>query len=346
MRFEKPDRFPLYEWCGYWEDTLGRWYREGLPPGMRFEDYFGFDKIDRFYLDPGPIPRFVPKILEEDERYRIAINEDGIVTKSLKSSTCMPCFLDFPVKSPEDYWRIKRRFNPRDPRRYPMTWSDDLIEYYRTTDNPVHFKFQGFFWKARDLMGLPYLLKAFYREPQILHDFFEFWADFLIEMSEEALSAIRPDYVDFAEDMSYKNGPHISPKLFEDFIQPSYRKITSFLRNNGVEVIAVDTDGDPTLLLPLLQDAGINCLLPLEVAAGIDVEKLRKAHGKLRFIGGVDKRALAAGGEKLEAEVRRRYAAAEQGGYIPCLDHNISPDISFENYGHYVELRKKLMHTV
>jgi len=347
MEFEKPDRFPLYEWLGYWRDTLGRWHGEGLPPGMSVHDYFSFDRIDVFSLDFGPIPRFVPRILGEDDRYVVAVAEDGIITKCLKSSTSMPSFLAFPVKSPEDYLKIKARFNARDTRRYPMTWSDDLIEYYRTTECPVKFRFPGFFWQARDLMGLPYLLKAFYKEPWMLHDFFDFWGSFLIETSEEALSAVKPDYVDFAEDMSYKNGPHVSPRLFEEFIQPSYRKVTAFLRSKGVKVIAVDTDGDATLLLALLIEAGVNCLIPLEVAAGMDAERLRKTYGKrLLCIGGVDKRALAAGGETLEAEVRRRFELARLGGYIPCVDHNVSPDISFQNYCHYVDLRKDLMYQV
>jgi len=66
MSFRRPDRFPLYEWLGYWKDTLDRWYGEGLPAGMTVEDYFDFDRIDSLPIDFGPIPRFVPKTLEGD----------------------------------------------------------------------------------------------------------------------------------------------------------------------------------------------------------------------------------------------------------------------------------------
>jgi len=341
MSFRRPDRFPLYEWLGYWKDTLDRWYGEGLPAGMTVEDYFDFDRIDSLPIDFGPIPRFVPKTLEEDARYRVAVNEMGITTRALKTSTSMPTFLSFPVKNAESLVKVRERFNPLDLRRYPLTWSPELIDYYRTTDRPVRMRYPGFFWQARDLMGLPYLLTAFYREPRALHGFFDFWADFLIETSKEALGAVKPDYVDFAEDMSYKNGPHISPRLFAEFIQPGYRKVAAFLRSIGVQVIAVDTDGDPTLLLPLLIDAGVNCLIPLEVAAGMDAEKLRETYGRsLLLIGGVDKRALAHSREAIQAEVARRFKTAREGGYIPCVDHNVSADISFENFSYYVEQRK------
>ncbi len=228
-----------------------------------------------------------------------------------------------------------------------MTWSDELFEYYLALDHPLRLRFPGFFWQARNLMGLHYLSKAFYRERRMLHDFFAFWADFLIETSEKALSTIKPDYVDFAEDMSYKNGPHISPNLFKEFIHPAYRKVTAFLRSKGVEVIAVDTDGDPMLLLPLLIEAGVNCLIPLEVASGMDAERVRTAFGrKLLLIGGVDKRALAAGARETDDEVVRRFEVARQGGYIPCVDHNVSADISFQNYRYYVDLRRKIMFEV
>lgn len=345
MGFERPDRLPLYEWLGFWKDTLDRWYGEGLPPGMSVEDYFGFDKTESLPIDFGPIPRFVPRTLEEDDRYKVVVNEKGIVAKYLKTSTSMPSFLAFPVRSREDFHKIRVRFNPKDPRRYPITWSDELIEYYKALDRPLRLRFPGFFWQARDLMGLPYLSIAFFREKRLLHEFFDFWAEFLIETSEEALSVVRPDYVDFAEDMSYKNGPHISPRFFEDFILPSYRKVTSYLRGKGIDVIAVDTDGDPSLLLPSLIEAGVNCLIPLEVAAGMDVGRLREAYGrKLRFIGGIDKRALALGGAYLEAEVRRRFHEAREGGYIPSVDHSVPVDVSFQNYSRYVELRRELMH--
>ena len=347
MHFEKPDRFPLYEWLGYWRDTLNRWYGEGLPHGMSVEDYFGFDKTEWVPIDFGPIPRFVQKTLEEDGRYRVEVNEQGIKMRVLKTSTSMPSFLDFPVKNKEDFEKVKKRFNPKDLRRYPMTWSDELIDYYRTVDHPIRLRFIGFFWQARNFMGLPNLLTAFYREPRLIHDIFDFWADFLTETAEEALEAIRPDYVDFAEDMSYKNGHHISPRLFAEFILPCYKRVTSFLRRNGVDVIAVDTDGDPTLLIPLFLEGGVNCLIPLEAAAGMNAKSLRKKFGrKLLIIGNIDKRALGGSKGAVKKEVTTKYRVAREGGYIPSVDHSVSLDISFQNYSYYIDLRRKYQHEV
>jgi hypothetical protein len=83
MHFKKPDRLPFVPdgWAGYWTETINRWYGEGLPIGMTLQDYFGFDRRELISIDFGMIPRFVPKVLEENPNFRIQVNENGVVTK-------------------------------------------------------------------------------------------------------------------------------------------------------------------------------------------------------------------------------------------------------------------------
>ena len=56
--------------------------------------------------------------------------------------------------------------------------------------------------------------------------------------------------------MCYKNGPLISPGMFEEFILPYYRKLTGFFYDHGIEIILVDTDGDCRSLIPLFIQGG------------------------------------------------------------------------------------------
>ena len=35
MSFQKPDRLPVVEWAHWWDKTIDRWYREGLPETMK-----------------------------------------------------------------------------------------------------------------------------------------------------------------------------------------------------------------------------------------------------------------------------------------------------------------------
>lgn len=342
MRFKDVDRPPFYEFLGFWVETSNRWRGEGLPAGIDVYDYFGFDKREMFPMDYGPIPRFIPKTLEESERYKVEVNDMGIVMKVLKTSTSMPTFIDFPVKGWTDWIKIKERFDPKDIRRYPKTWSPELIEYYRDTDRVVGLSIPGFFGQARYFMGLDRLLRSFYRDPGLIHDIMDFWVNFIVEASRDIVEKVRLDYVSIWEDMCYNRGPLISPKFFEEFMLPCYKKLTNFLRSRGIDIIMVDTDGNHEVLNDLFIEGGVNCLYPLEAAAGMDAVKLRDRYGeKLLMIGNIDKRVLIAGGSALRKEVDRKIKLTEEGGYIVSVDHAVPADVSFCNYVEYVGLIKE-----
>ncbi|MCD6529970.1 hypothetical protein J7L06_06755 [Candidatus Bathyarchaeota archaeon] len=110
----------------------------------------------------------------------------------------------------------------------------------------------------------------------------EFWVDFLIETLSPVVEALKSDVdcVTIWEDMAYKVGPLISPKLFRRFMLPRYKKLTSYLRSHGIDTILVDTDGDARMLIPLLLEGGVNGIYPLEVQAGMDAVALRREYGK------------------------------------------------------------------
>ena len=55
-------------------------------------------------------------------------------------------------------------------------------------------------------------------------------------------------------------------------------------------------------------------------------------HGHdLAMLGGIDKRAVAAGGDTMRRAVDRVMPVVEDGGYIPTLDHSAPPDITWQN---------------
>ena len=47
LNFEPVDRLPMMEWAGWWDKTLERWYREGLPVNLNdhaeIRNYLGLD---------------------------------------------------------------------------------------------------------------------------------------------------------------------------------------------------------------------------------------------------------------------------------------------------------------
>jgi uroporphyrinogen decarboxylase len=126
--------------------------------------------------------------------------------------------------------------------------------------------------------------------------------------------------------------------LFEEYMVPRYKIVCDFLRSRGVNLICVDSDGDVRTLIPLWLRAGLNGIWPLEVQAGMDVVELRREYGnRLVMIGGIDKRVLSRNHTAIENEIERVWPVVEVGGYIPCTDHSIPPDVSWDNYRHYRE---------
>jgi len=64
----------------------------------------------------------------------------------------------------------------------------------------------------------------------------------------------------------------------------------------------------------------------------------------LALIGGIDKRALARGRKAITAELYRIIPPLiEDGGYIPTLDHAVPPDVSYDNWMYYMELKLRLL---
>jgi len=97
-------------------------------------------------------------------------------------------------------------------------------------------------------------------------------------------------------------------------------------------------------LMPLWIESGINSCFPVEVAAGNDIVAIRRQYGrKMAFEGGIDKRAIAAGGKIMETELLRVVPPLlEEGGFIPGCDHGVPPDISWQNYVEYARFLAKL----
>jgi len=368
MRFEKVDRPPLCEFLGYWPETIQRWYAEGLPVGVDLETYFGFDPgltptpwkmevplsfslsghVDigarTIPIDFGPIPRYGPKVLEEDERYRLVLDATGIKKKFVKGRiTGMPQFIEHPVKDGRDFEKMKPRFNPDDIRRFPLNLTEDMIDYYNKREFPLRAEFPGFFATGRTLLGAERFLISFFRDPGLIEEIMDFWGIFVTATLERIVEHVRVDFATSFEDMAYKKGPHISPRLFREFLQPQYEKVTTMLKRNGVDVIIVDSDGNIEPLIPPLLEAGVNGIFPLEVSAGMDAISLREKYGRsLRMIGNIDKRAVIAGPEAIKKEVESKVRRLiKDGGYIPGIDHEVSRDIPLANYSFYIDALKR-----
>ena len=110
----------------------------------------------------------------------------------------------------------------------------------------------------------------------------------------------------------------------------------------SIPLYGVDSDGFIGELIPLWMEAGVNFCDPIEVAAHNDINDFRKRFGRqMAYRGGVDKRAIAAGGQVIEDEIARITPVIDDGGFIPSCDHGVPADISWDNFVNYVKLLAK-----
>jgi uroporphyrinogen decarboxylase len=204
--------------------------------------------------------------------------------------------------------------------------------------------FNGPFWQLREWCGLANLCMLMIDEPDFVEDMVQFWSDFVTRTLAGLLRGALPDYVVVSEDMAYKMHSMISPAMTRRFLLPTWKRWVAEITDAGCPIVAIDSDGYMGELLPIWIEAGFNCCLPVEVAAGNDIVAYRRQYGhRMAFIGGIDKRALAAGGATMRAEVLRvALPLLEQGGFVPGCDHGVPPDISWPNFVDYARLLAEL----
>jgi uroporphyrinogen decarboxylase len=356
-RFETVDRIPLRELAVYGQ-ALDRWITEGLPVDAEIGDfyhgseYFGFERWDYVPLNVDIHPPFEEIVLEENDETVLYIDTRGIKRRAMKKGTSrghrpsMDQFIEFPVKTREDFHRIKSRFRPDTPGRYPRDWADKVREW-DMRDYPLAVPESGgfgFFSSLRRLMGTEKACTLFYDDPTLAHEILDYLTEFVVETYRRALDDLQLDYFEIWEDFAFKGRPFIGPELFSEFLAPYYRRLIDQVRGSGIDLISIDSDGNIEVLIPELLDVGVNVIWPVEVAAGMDAPTLRKEYGHdLILWGGIDKREIARGPQAIDREVYRQVPQLiEGGGYIPHLDGGWPESISYDNFMYFIDLKKKI----
>jgi len=346
LRYQPVDRAPYWA-VGGWSQTMRRWHAEGFPEGADLNEYFSSEPTMGIPIYYGPWPMFEHEVIREEGDKETIRNHEGIIMQLYKSDSdqSMPHFLEFPVKTREDYRKAMRpRLTGRPEDRFPADWKE-RCEKWRTRTNPLLLfgdRWSGFFGPLRNLMGLENLSFAFYDDPALVEEMMDDICENVIAISSRILDDTDVDYWCFWEDMGMKSGPLLSPAMFRKYMVPRYRRVTEFLRSRGIELIFVDSDGDARSLIPHWLDAGLNGLWPCEIAANMEPGPIKKEYGRdLLLCGGIDKRAIAAGPEAIDEELKKVPPLVAEGGYIPMVDHSCPPDISWSNHCYYMEKLRK-----
>ncbi|NLE43568.1 MAG: hypothetical protein GX620_02505 [Chloroflexi bacterium] len=362
ITFGRPDRVPLDPgWPR--ESTLRVWTEQGLPAGSNWREclleHLGLQaepSSPRTPLDVsfGMIPTFEERVLARRDGHLIVQDWMGAITEisDVFDASYIRSAKDFvtrkwhrfPVESRSDWMeKIVWRYDSEDPLRYP----DDFLvrcDALMSRDYVVGLTVNGPFWQLREWCGLENLCIMMVEQPDFVQEMIEFWAAFVTAVLGRVLAHVSLDYVQISEDMAFKLHSMISPKMARQSLLPVWLEWTSLIRRSGCPIVTMDSDGYVAELLPIWIEAGINCSVPMEVAAGNDIVAARCTYGRdMAYLGGIDKRAIAAGGDHMRDEVMRVVPPLlRDGGYIPGCDHGVPPDISWPDFVGYSRLLAQL----
>jgi uroporphyrinogen decarboxylase len=373
-RGERPGDFAVMDWfhrC--WADTIEAWIEQGAPEEIRspevLNQYFQFEHLHGlqeiisehkradlkeiassthtmgfFHITPPVMPVFEIKVLKEDARHRVETTFGGVTVEVSKEHPWrMPKFVDHPVKDRASWKEYQKRLDPHTPERWPRDW-EAFCRKRNGEDTPTMLLLEGFFGVLREWTGVERLLYLFYDDPGFVEEMMDQVLYLDMEMAKRVVKGLRIDAVRFWEDMAYKSGTLISPDMIRKFMLPRYRQVTDFLHSQGIDIIHADSDGNIDELIPIWLEAGINFPWPLEVAAGMDAIALRKRYGRDVILGGnIDKRVFTRGKEAIKEEVMSKVPSlAETGGYFPCLDHVVPPDVPLDGFRYYINLLREI----
>jgi uroporphyrinogen decarboxylase len=357
LTFGNPDKIPM-QTMGPRESTIAAWRSQGMPAGESWfralcrEIGVDYDFPKQPAISPDidfrMIPQFEEKTLAHQNGHyilqdwmgnviEISDSYDASYIRSAKDFVTRR-WIKFPVENREDFEEMKKRYDPDAPERFPEDFKTRAAAL-SNRDYPLTIQVNGPFWQMREWCGFEPLCMLFIEDPAFIEEMTEFWKNYISKMLNRILAELVPDRLHMSEDMAYKGASMISPVMAEQHLKPAWKTWSKLAVDAGVPVIDMDSDGNIDELIPLWINAGINCCDPIEAAAGCDITEYRERFGKsMAFTGGIDKRAIAAGGKIIEAEVDRIAPVCESGGYIPGCDHGIPADVTWQNMVHFGKL--------
>jgi uroporphyrinogen-III decarboxylase len=86
-------------------------------------------------------------------------------------------------------------------------------------------------------------------------------------------------------------------------------------------------------------DSGLNCMYPMEPAAGMDIVQVRAKYGtRLAITGGIDKHVLRKSQKEILAELEYKIPPMlKTGGCVIALDHRVPNGTQLANYRFYIQ---------
>lgn len=339
MTFRRNDRPLFTEIFGPMIGLKEEWEEQGASPQELDFSAFRFCCEGRGYIpvNTGRQGGYPEQVVKETDEEIITRDNLGRTMKLCKNIATLPLPLDYPVKTFADWLKLKPWYQFSEE-RFSRDWEATARRYYQE-GLVVCVGIPGGFHEPRQLMGEEALCLAYYDQPDLIHDMLETIGDTVCRVLDKVSATVPVDLLTVGEDLAGKSGALAGPPQVREFIKPYYRRVWDLLQNRGARVFEQDSDGNLNGVIPAFLEAGLNCMYPLEPAAGMDIVKLRKQYGtQLAFRGGIDKHVLRRSRREIEAELEYKIPPmVRTGACVLGLDHRVPNGTSLANYRFYIQ---------
>ena len=275
-------------------------------------------------------------VLEETDEHILSRDGLGRTMKQIKGYATLPLPLDYPVRTMDDWLKIKPWYEFSEA-RLGGDW-EAVARRHMSDDRVLTATIPGGFDEPRQLLGEEGICLAYYDDPELMHDILDTIGATAVSVLDRVSATVPVDVLFVHEDMAGKSGPLAGPAQVKEFIAPYYLRVWDMLQERGTRLFDQDSDGDMNSVLEPFVDAGVNCMHPIEPAAGMDMVAIRRQFGRrLAFYGGIDKHVLRGTEEEIVAELEYKIPPMiESGGCVLALDHRIPNGTPLDSYRFYI----------
>ena len=344
MTFRGGSRIPFTEIFGPLIGLKEEWEAQGATPAELDFSAFRYrcPKLARIPVNTGRLTpaRTVVEETPDTIRYR---DDLGRILRLEKGVGTLPLPETFPVRTMNDWLRIKPRYTFSEA-RFADGWRERATAA-RERGYALQVAIPGGFDEPRQLLGEERLCLAYYEQPELIHDILDTIGNTAFRVLERVSQAVPVDILSVHEDMAGKSGSLAGPRQIREFIAPYYRRVWDLLEARGARLFDQDSDGDMNGVIDAFLEAGVNCMHPMEPAAGMDIVQIRQHCGtRLAFYGGLDKHVLRRSRSEILAELDRKIPPMiRTRGCMIGLDHRIPNGTPLANYRFYIDAVWKIL---
>lgn len=373
LHYQEYDRMPVVHF-GYWNETLDKWaveghisedearaWGDGNPTDAVIAAKLGFDFNWSTCYSPSTRlrPAFETKVIREfPDGSRHIQNDEGTIILQKDDAISIPQEIEHLLKdraSWEAHYLPKLQFDMDRVTRAWVNCDGTMVRFDQggldylqrgVWQNPYGIHVGSLFGVIRNWVGIVGLSYMMADDPDLFQEIIDVTAELCFQATKATLETVCPDggvvpfdFAHFWEDISFKSGPLVSPRIFRKKVGPHYKRITELVNGYGIDIVSLDSDGDVTKLVPVWLDNGVNTMFPIEVGTWrSSIAPWRAQYGKaLLGVGGMDKVVFTRDYAAVDAEIERLKPLVDLGGYIPCPDHRIAPDGKWENVQYYCD---------